>query len=288
MPPRALLLIVLLGLTSAAPVAAQNPAVAEAETQKTLDRIGSVQRDVLAKYDDSLAELQAGFQKSADLEGALAIRAERQRLTRDGALTEKQFVAEPKALRALQTQTLARMNELVSQLLAEALPKLIELKKQFTVAGKLDEALVVRSSIEKLQNAFLPPAKLDAGALVAAETLLTAYSADRARADKTYKGQKFTVRGVVGGFRPDPADVKNFHVFLTGGAAGGWIQCQFGPGENRFREEKAAFNVPVLVITGKDNEATPVRLQKGSLLDVRGVCEGWEESVRLGRCELSK
>ena len=113
-----------------------------------------------------------------------------------------------------------------------------------------------------------------------------AFGGDRARADKIYKGQKITVRGVVGGFRQDPADTRNYQVFLTGGGSGGWVQCSFLVGDYRFREERAAFNTPVLVISSKENDAGALRLQKGSSIDVRGVCEGWDEVVRLTRCEL--
>lgn len=270
------------------PAAAQTGAVGEAEAQKCEERIASVQRDVLMKYDDALAELQLGFQKTADLEGALAVRTERQRLAADQSLSDKNFVNEPRTLRTLQAQTVAKAQELVTALVSETLPKLVELKKQLTVAGKLDDAVAVRGAIEKLQNAHLPAVRPEAGSVIGAETLLVAYGGDRARADKMYKGQKITVRGTVGGFRQDPADGRHYQVFLTGGSSGGWVQCSFLAGENRFREERAAFNTPVLVITGKDNDAGAIRLQKGSPLDVRGVCEGWDEVVRLGRCEIPR
>src|SRR4029434_11040784 len=65
---------------------AQTLNVGESEGQKYEERIASVQRDVLGRYDDSLAELQLGFQKAADLEGALAVRAERQRVAADQSL----------------------------------------------------------------------------------------------------------------------------------------------------------------------------------------------------------
>ncbi|MEA3209284.1 MAG: tRNA anti-like [Chthoniobacter sp.] len=269
-------------------IQAQSSTAGEAEAQKCEDRIAAVQRDVFIKYDDALAELQAGLQKTADLEGALAVRAERQRVAQEQVLSEANLAAEPKTLRALQAQTIARMQEMVKQLVAETLPKLVEFKKQLTVAGKLDEAVAVRAAIEKLQNAHVPVARPDAGSIVPAETLLVAYGGDRARADKTYKGQKMIVRGVVGGFRADPADAKNYQVFLTGGTTGGWVQCTFHGGDHRFREEKAAFNVAVLVITSKDTDSGGARLQKGSPLDVRGICEGWDEVVRMNKCEVPK
>src|ERR1700752_1402468 len=85
---------------------------AEAEAQKCEDKIASVRRDVFSKYEEGLAELQLTTQKAADLEGALAVRAERQRLATEQDLNEGNLVTEPKALRTLQNTMLARMNEL--------------------------------------------------------------------------------------------------------------------------------------------------------------------------------
>lgn len=260
--------------------------IADAEVQKTQEKIASVQRDVLGKYDDFLGELQLTFQKSADLEGALAVRAERQRLKMEQALTGEDLVDEPKALRALQSQYLAKELELVGALVRDTLPKLIEYKKTLTVAGKLDEALAVRTAIENLQN-NLPVVKPQAGTIVPAETLILAYSGDRPRADKTYRGQKITIHGVVGGYRQDPTDAKSFLIYLTGGQGGGWVQCSFSSPDTHFREETSSFGASSLVITSRNSENS-IKVQKGQPMDIRGVCQGLDEVVRLTRCDLPK
>jgi hypothetical protein len=280
----ALFLAPFVALALAAQAFAQTLAAGAAELQKCEDRIAAVQRDVLGKYDDALAELLTSLQKSADLEGALAVRAERQRLGQEQSLAEKNFVTEPKALRALQSQTATKMQDLVGQLITDSLPRLVELKKQLTVAGKLDDAVAVREAIGKLQNGYLPGARVENGSVVMADPLLLAYSADRARADKIYKGQKIVVHGVVGAFRPDAADAKSYQVFVTGSNVSGWIQCDFRGGETRFREEKPSYNITLLVVTSKEGEN--FRLQKGSTIDVRGMCDGWDEVVHLSKCEM--
>ena len=281
------ILAVFLLLTLVAPtVRAQSAAAGEAEAQKCEDRIAAVQRDLLNKYDDALAELQLSVQKAADLEGALAVRTERQRLAKEQTLSDTDFVAEPKGLRTLQIQTAGKMQDLITQLVSDTVPKLVDLKKQLTVAGKLDEAMTVRGAIEKLQNSHLPASKVEPGSLVTAEALVAAYSGDRVRADKIYKDQKIVVRGVVGAFRADPADAKSYQIFLTGGAAGGWVQCSFQGGDRRFREEKVGHNIPLLIITGKDGDS--VRMQKGTALEVRGTCEGWNDAVQLAKCEFAR
>ena len=268
----------------AAPLRAASPTPADAEVQKCEERIAGVWRDVLGKYDAALAELLAGFQKAADLEGAVASRAEKQRLATEAALTEKNLVIEPKALRALQTQTMARKQELTTQLVNETLPKLIDYKKSLTVAGKFDDALAVRAAIEKLQNDYLPVTRADAGTVVPAETILGAYAADRGRADKIYKGQRIVVRGVVGGFRADPADAKQYFVYFTGGAGGGLVACAFVANDFQIREDKQ-FGNTILVITGKGKDPPTLRLQKGAAAEIRGTCEGMDEMVRLVKCD---
>jgi len=293
MPPRFFHTVLALALSFSPALAAPGPPPAganlgESEALKCEEKIASVQRDVLGKYEDGLGELLNTLQKAADLEGALAVRAERQRLTLERTLSGKNFVVEPKALRLFQAQQLAKMQELVAQIVQDALPKLIELKRSMTVAGKLDDAVAVRTAIEKLQNSHVPLSRPDAGSVVPAETLLLAYAGDRTRADKTYKGQKITVRGVVGGYRQDPADAKFYHVYLTGGNSGVWVQCAFSTNDYRFREEKSAFGATTLVITPKDSDTAAARIQKGQGLDIRGVCEGLDEVVRLGRCDVAK
>jgi hypothetical protein len=280
-------------MMAAAPVlAAQTPPVSpvnigESEVLKCEEKIASVRRDVLGKYEDALGEMQLNLQKAADLEGALAVRAERSRLAQEHTLSDKNYVTEPKALRALQTQSFSRMQELVAQIVADALPKLVELKKSMTVAGKLDEAVAVRTAIEKLQNSNVPVAKPDVGSVVPAETILLAYAGDRTRADKTYKAQRIIVRGVIGGYRQDPADTRFFYVFLTGGNSGSYVQCAFTAADYRFREEKSAFGAMTLVVSNKEGEILG-RITKGQNIDIRGVCEGMDEMVRLGKCDIPR
>jgi hypothetical protein len=283
--PRLLICCGLLCL-STAPLFGQAVNVADAEVQKCQEKIASVQRDVFGKYDDLLGELQLTFQKAADLEGALAVRAERERLKMEQSLNDGDLVDEPKALRALQTQFLAKELELVGQLVRDTLPKLIEYKKSLTVAGKLDEALSVRTAIENLQN-NLPVVKPQAGTVIPTEALIQAYAGDRPRADKTYKGQKITIHGVIGGYRQDPADAKNFLIYLTGGQSGGWVQCSFSSPDYRFREETGSFGATSLVITSRNSDNS-VKVQKGQAMDIRGTCQGLDEVVRLTRCDLPK
>jgi hypothetical protein len=271
---------------STVPLLGQSVNIADAEVQKCQEKIASVKRDVFGKYDDLLGELQLTFQKAADLEGALAVRAERERLKTEQSLNDGDMVDEPKALRALQSQYLAKEQELVGQLVRETLPKLIEYKKSLTVAGKLEEALAARTAIESLQS-NVPIVRPQAGTVIPAETLLLAYSGDRPRADQTYRGQKITVHGLVGGYRQDPADAKVFLIYLTGGPSGGWVQCSFTGPDYRFREETSTFGATSLVITSRNSENS-VKIQKGQAMDIHGTCQGLDEVVRLTRCELPK
>jgi hypothetical protein len=242
-----------------------------------------VEREVLGKYEDSIGELQLQFQKAADLDGALAVRTERQRLQADHHLTEKNLVNEPRSLRTLQQQTIAKIAELTAALVNETVPKLVELKKALTVGGKLDEAVTVRGLIEKLQNDHVRVERPENGQFVAAENLILAYAADRERADKTYKGVRLSLRGVVGAYRQDPADNRNYIIFLTKGTNGGWIACSFDTGNLRFREEKQ-YNTNYLLVF--DRNEIIARVQAGQSLDVQGTCDGFQDTVRLSKCEI--
>ena len=268
------------------PLLGQSVNLADAEVQKCQEKISSVKRDVFGKYEDLLGELQLKMQKAADLEGALAVRAERDRLKTEQSLNDGDMVDEPKALRALQAEYLAKEQELVGQLVRETLPRLIEYKKSLTVAGKLDEALAARTAIENLQN-NIPVMRPQAGAVISAESILLAYSGDHPRADRVYKGQKITVHGVIGGYRQDTEDAKNFLVYLMGAPGGGWVQCSFTSPDYRFHEETSTFGAASLVITARGSESS-IKVQKGQPMDIRGTCQGLDEVVRLTKCELPK
>jgi hypothetical protein len=205
---------------------------------------------------------------------------------KESSLTEKDMAPEPRALRALQQQTLSKIEELTAALVAETVPRLVELKKALTVAGRLDDAVSVRTQIERLQNDNVRIARPDAGEVIPAETLLNAYAADRARADKTYKGVRVTVNGTIGAFRADPADPRHYTVYITKGANSGWIGCAFTGGGLRFREEKQ-FNINTLVVSDKSGD-TVARLQAGGNITVQGTCEGFEDVVRLSKCEIAR
>lgn len=269
----------------AAPAASTSaaPNAGEAEAQKVEDKIAVVRRDILGKYDLALGDLQLQFQKAADLEGALAIRAERSRLQTEQALSDKNYVNEPKSLRTLQQTMVPKMQELVSGVVNEALPRLIEYKKQLTVEGKLDEAVEVKKAIERLQNANVPITRVDSGAIISADMVLQAYGADRNRADKTYKGARFVIRGIMGGYRIDPADAKSLQVYIAG--QNSWVQCAFSLNQWRYREDRVG-NVPNLILIAKDG--TETRITKGAQADILGDCLGWDETVKMAKCDVTR
>lgn len=286
---RAGLLAGFLSLVFILPCQSQTVTAAEAEAEKCLDRIAAVRREIMGRYDDGLRELQNQFQKSADLEGALVVRSERERADKEKSLTEKQFVEEPRTLRLQQQQTLAKLNELISALVNEAVPKLVEIKKSLTIAGNLDDAVKVRTLIAKLQDDHLRMERPGNGDLITAEALTQAYAADRSRADKTYKGVRMIVKGAVGTVRTDPADAQRCIVYLTksgnNAISGGWVACIFNSPTLRFREEKN-LNATTFIVTER-NEAV-ARFQAGQIIEIQGTCDGFEELVRLTKCEFVK
>jgi hypothetical protein len=280
---RFLSLLLLCGLLTVPRAHGQTAAAGEAEGNRCLDRLESVRRDVLGKYEDQLGELQAQFQKAADLEGALATRAEIQRVHTAHTLADVDFVTEPKALRALQQQSLSKIEELCASVVSETIPRLVELKKALTVAGQLDDAVKVRTWIEKLQNEHVPLTRPAAGELVTADALVTAYAANRARADQAYKDARIVVRGTLVTYRIDTSDARRATVYLGKVGGTGWIACAFENGL-RFREDKA-FNGATLVLINANNGIVG-RWQSGQTVEIAGTCDGFEDVVRLSKCEL--
>ena len=283
---RLLLIFALAAHVNAQRVAVPNGAsLGESEAHKIEDKIANVRRDLLSKYEIQLGELQLQLQKVADLEGAVTVRDERTRVHSEQALSIANFASEPKSLRSLQQTTLNKMNDLVSGTVAESLPKLVELKKQLTVDGKLDDALAVKQCIERLQNANVPITRADAGSIVPAETLLRAYGVDRSRSDKTYKGVRIAVRGVVAGYKLDPENGKSLLVYLTGGTSAGWVQCAFNLAQWRYREDRiAAGNILILI----PKDGGEVRVSKGAQMDILGDCTGWDDMVKLTKCDVPR
>ena len=149
----------------------------------------------------------------------------------------------------------------------------------------LFRSLAVKQAIERVQNANVPITRADAGSIVPAEVLLRSYSADRARANKTYKGVRIAVRGTMAGYRIDPNDAKSLLVYVTGGTTGGWVQCSFNMAHWRYREDRAG-NVATLVLIPKDG--SEARMAKGQQVDILGDCTGWDEMVKLAKCDVAR
>lgn len=284
---RFLLLAAFTALAHAQQVAVPTGAsLGESEAQKIEEKIASIRRDLLSKYETQLMELQAQLQKAADLEGSIAVRDERARIQAEQAISAANYVNDPKSLRALQQSTLGKMNEMVAGAVNESLPKLVDLKKQLTVEGRLDDALAVKRTIERLQNANVPIVRAEAGSIVPAETLLRAYSADRSRADKTYRGVRIAVRGTVAGYKLSPDDAKILHVYLVANGTSGWVQCSFNLSQWRYREDRTLTGTQLVLTSSKDNGE--IRTMKGQQLDILGDCAGWNELVILTKCDVPR
>jgi len=125
-------------------------------------------------YAQELTKLLANQVKLGDLEGAVAAKAERERITASAEPTPAEIDAMPESLRKLRasydaglkriTDEAARRNEAASRKL---LADLEALQKQFTISVRLDDALAVR--IEKDRIAAEMP-KIPAAAERPAET----------------------------------------------------------------------------------------------------------------------
>jgi hypothetical protein len=297
MPPRSLfrppLVLLPIFLSLAAPLQVGAQLLARDIVQTEVDRcernMKSVRVEIGNRYEKRLLELRAGFQKAGDLEGALAVRSEEQRTLADPErpLESRHLVEEPRSLKELQLELLGKQSEMISQIVLEAVPKLVEMKKTLTVAGKLDEAVEVRTAIQRLQEATSPAQRLSAGAQVTAEEVYQAYQSSKDRADKIYRGVKVLLRGRVAGVRPDPRESGALTLVLFGGVEGALVDCAFPTGEYRVREERQG-QVVVYVVAHGNNDAGALRLQRGAVAEFTGKCDGLDGGLRFSGCGLPR
>ena len=257
----------------------------QAEVERCERRIREVRVEIGNRYEKRLGELRAVFQKAADLESALLVRNEERRLgaEADMPLDSRHLVEEPRVLREAQLELLAKQTEMVTQIVQEVVPRLVDMKKALTVGGRLDEALEVRNSIQRLQDAGAPAQRLSAGAQVIADDVALAYQSAKERADKIYKGVKVSLRGRVAGVRPDAKDPSSNVLVLFGGADGSLVDCSFQSNEYRVREERSAQNV-FYVVAHANGDVPVLKVQRGVVVEIQGRCEGSEGGVRFGNC----
>ena len=261
------------------------PEVARAEVERCDRRLREVKIEIVHKYELELGKLRQSYQKSADLEGALVIREEERRVALDQALETGHVKAEPRALREIQEGLVQRQGELVTQVVLESLPRLVEAKRQLTIAGRLDEALEVRGVINRLQKQLGPAQRASDGTAVSAEELAQAYQADRDRADKMYRGVRLLLSGRVWGIRPEGSSGV---LQLSGGSEGSVVECGFSSGEYRWVQETQG----ATVLVGLQSVGTKALVWKGARgvgMELQGRCEGWGDGgPRLGGCTISK
>lgn len=255
-----------------------------AELKRAEDEIRTVRTEFGNQYRRKLAELRAGFQQAGDLENALLVRdLEKDSESASVPLAGSAVVNSPRTVRDLQLELLAKQRDLLGAIVQKAMPKLVEVKRSLTKAGRLDEASEVLKAIVLLyEGAGVPGEKIANGSAVLAEELYMAYQAARSRADHMYKGRQMALRGRVMGIRPDPRDPSANLLVIFAEVEGGFVDCSFG---NNMRLTDEGKGVPSLFVLRRGPaDPAPIRLQKGTSVEVLGKCEGWDESVRLQDC----
>lgn len=265
--------------------------VLRSEIEKSERQIREVRVEIGNRYEKKLSDLRMVYQKGADLENALAVRAEEQRVETEPnrPLESRHLVDEPFLLREAQTELLAKQTEMISLIVQSIIPKLVDVKKSLTVAGKLDEAVEIRNTIQHFQEAISPAQRLANNSSVTAEEVFQAYQSSRERAEKMYRGPRLNIRGKVVGVRPDPKDPSVLTLVLYGGTEGALVDCVFATQEYRVREERLGQNVFFVVARNNAEQGAPVlRAQRGTVVELFGKCEGVDGSVRFGGCGITK
>ena len=96
---------------------------------------------------------------------------------------------------------------------------------------------------------------------------------------------RIAARGIMSGYRIDPNDAKTLVVYLAPQGIAGWVACSFSLSQWRYREDRIG-NGTFLVLIGKDG--AEVRLGRGQQVDILGDCAGWDEMVKLVKCDVSR
>jgi hypothetical protein len=268
---------------------AQEVALFRAELDRCETALQGARNEAINRYEGRLAELRTKFQRAADLESALLVRGEEQRLGRSRALEQAHLAERPASLRELQETTLKALGKQTALLVSESVPRLVELKKRLTMAGRLDEAVEVRSAIEKLQGlpgASDPVQRASAGTSVQLDELLQAYHTGRERSDRIYKGVRLTVTGRVLGVRLETPESEPVLV-LSGATDGAVGECAFNAAEFRVREERQG-GVIFCTVLQANSGAVVFRVARGAVAEVQGKCEGWDGVLRFSGCLVGR
>ncbi|MEI6712971.1 MAG: hypothetical protein WCO60_04420 [Verrucomicrobiota bacterium] len=286
-PPSALPIVAIFALSTAAYAQIATPEIVKSELERCQRRLREVRVEMMNRYESELPKLRVKFQKAADLESSLLIRAEEQRMASDRTLDASNLVDDPRSLRELQDSIIQKQTELIAQVVADSVPKLVELKKGLTVAGRLDEAVEVRAAIMEIQGTGTPAQRMPSGTQVSVEDVYQAYQTSRERADKMYKGVKVLLSGRVMGVRPDPRDSNNIVLVLFGGSEGALVDCAFAINDYRLREERSGGNV-FFVLNSLSANQPPVKIQRGMNVEFMGKCDGWDGAVRFSGCTIPR
>jgi phage gp45-like len=87
------------------------------------------------------------------------------------------------------------------------------------------------------------------------------------------------------GYKVDPENGKSLLIYLGGTNSPGWVMCSFNLTQWRYREDRVGAG-NILVLIPKDG--TEVRMAKGAQIDILGDCAGWDEMVKLTKCDVPR
>lgn len=260
----------------------------KSEVERCERRIKEVRAEIANQYEIELGKLRVLFQKAADLESALQVREEERRLSQERGLDPANLAQEPRALRELQEKWLGKQKELLNQVLEDSVPKLVDIKKQLTVAGRLDEALEIKGQISQLQSGTGPTQRVSSGERVSVEEVWQAYQTNRERADKMYRGVKLTFFGRVLGLRQDPREASALSLVLSGGADGAYVDCAFSSSDYRLTQQKQGAGM-VISATPTSNRHGEGKFAVNTLTEILGKCEGWVDGgLRFSNCTVPR
>ncbi|TFG87250.1 MAG: hypothetical protein E4H17_03510, partial [Gemmatimonadales bacterium] len=169
---RTLYLMVLIAAGAARQTEAADPTnllahlqgIYEKALQEIEDTHATRTRSWPAAYTNALCGLQNRLQKSGDLDGWVLVKKEFDRFGRESALPPDVIVDEPAALTKLQLDYRAALDGCHAErarntkdLADKYLRRLNDLRKQYTVGGRMDDAILVHEEIKRVQGSPAVP-----------------------------------------------------------------------------------------------------------------------------------
>lgn len=236
-------------------------------------------------YEKELKEMLTEFQMEGNLEAYLAVREEIRRFERDPTLHSSNLVDFPEELRFLQLEHIRLDLEIVADAVLGFSELLNPKKRELTIAGKIDEAIVVMNQVSTIREKFKPQLdelrdQLSVDIIpISAENLAKAYARNENRANRMYMGKTVRVTGNVRRIDQSLTDRYDYKIELTAGEHRVPVVVTLNTKGEKKKPDLTGIgsNQQFILMDGEDK----LTLRVGMKITVDGICQGSHVGVQI-------